>query len=474
MPIIVAAAGAGLGGALGGYLKKNDKASLPDAMPQLDVTAPLNYLQSGTGAVDYYSQLGSGLYQNQLVNARDEIQKGYSDSIATLQPDSQAGQDAMNEMMRMLGMDPIQSTANFDTRLQGLQLSGDTSPLQSLITQATNEKDPTQRAALKSQVLDQLRAAPVVDNTALFLQGVGPIPQYQYAGVQNVDPKTGKPIVDAGPRPIMQTTTQNPNDYGKLKTRVDEQARQALIDNANYTYQMQLQDWKRQQAQTIAAEKANVQNREYQRNNLAADFENSYTPNYDAAYTGQQVTDKIEATPGYKFELDQGTKAVERQGAALGMLGSGNTLMALQNYGTKVGDQYFNTHMGNLASIAQAGLPATSAIAANQTTLGSNLGSLDIMKGQNQSDTFSNIGNTINQNTSSMAQYAYDRAKYDADAAAGIMAQHNALAKQAIASGAGYMSAQTQQQALNYKVAQNQQGGQAYFAQPGNTGNSFY
>lgn len=88
------------------------------------------------------------------------------------------------------------------------------------------------------------------------------------------------------------------------------------------------------------------------------------------AYTPSEVSDRIAETPGYQFQLDQGTKAIERQGAARGMLGSGNTLMALQDYGQQLGMGYFQGYLQNLNSITEGGKAATAAISDNQVGQG--------------------------------------------------------------------------------------------------------
>ncbi len=138
MAMLVAAAGAGLGAWAGGRLKDMAGENIPDDPIKLDTVAPLSFLQQSSDSGSYYNSLGLGLYENSLKSARDEIGKGFASAAAELRPSSQASKSAMNEMMRFMGLDPIQSTVGFNDRLGGLGLAGDTSKISSLIEKATN------------------------------------------------------------------------------------------------------------------------------------------------------------------------------------------------------------------------------------------------------------------------------------------------------------------------------------------------
>lgn len=91
---------------------------------------------------------------------------------------------------------------------------------------------------------------------------------------------------------------------------------------------------------------------------------------YKGKYSQEEVSDKLSQTPGYQFQVDQGTKAIERQGAAKGMLGSGNTLLALQDYGQKQAMGYFQGYLQNLNQVTESGKAATMSIANNEVGMG--------------------------------------------------------------------------------------------------------
>jgi hypothetical protein len=57
--------------------------------------------------------------------------------------------------------------------------------------------------------------------------------------------------------------------------------------------------------------------------------------------------------PSYQFRFDQGQQAVQRSGAAKGLQGSGNILMALQDYGQGAASQEYQAQFNRLSSLAQ-------------------------------------------------------------------------------------------------------------------------
>lgn len=66
---------------------------------------------------------------------------------------------------------------------------------------------------------------------------------------------------------------------------------------------------------------------------------------------------------GYQFNLDQGLNAVTQSKAASGLLGSGSTLTALDNYATGLADSYGQQYESNLQGVASTGQAAASGLA---------------------------------------------------------------------------------------------------------------
>lgn len=94
------------------------------------------------------------------------------------------------------------------------------------------------------------------------------------------------------------------------------------------------------------------------------------------------ATSAFQAGPGYQFAMDQGTQAALRGASAAGMLNSGNTLTALNEYGQGVANQEFNSWLDRLNGMSTQGLQAAAGQASGygakselyQNTAGDRLG----------------------------------------------------------------------------------------------------
>jgi hypothetical protein len=96
---------------------------------------------------------------------------------------------------------------------------------------------------------------------------------------------------------------------------------------------------------------------------------------------GDYVREKLEATPGYQFRLDEGQKRIERSKAARGDLFSGNTLRAIEEFGQNVATDEYEKHVNRLQSLAGAG-----------QTAATNTASLNVQEGNNVANLYGNIG----------------------------------------------------------------------------------
>ncbi len=70
------------------------------------------------------------------------------------------------------------------------------------------------------------------------------------------------------------------------------------------------------------------------------------------------ATGAFQAGPGYQFAMDQGTQAALRGASAAGMLNSGNTLTALNEYGQGVANQEYGSWLDRLNGVSGQGLQA--------------------------------------------------------------------------------------------------------------------
>lgn len=85
---------------------------------------------------------------------------------------------------------------------------------------------------------------------------------------------------------------------------------------------------------------------------------------------------------GYRFQVDQGTRAVTASKAAAGMLNSGSTLKALQTYGQNTARSYLGNYLDQLGNVANRGAGSASALSGarqqlTSTTSQNNLAATD-------------------------------------------------------------------------------------------------
>ena len=78
-------------------------------------------------------------------------------------------------------------------------------------------------------------------------------------------------------------------------------------------------------------------------------------PQGGTAYQGFQ------ATPGYQFQMDQGTAAVNALAGARGGLNSGRTMQDLQTFGQGLANQEYNNYLNRLTGMAGTGFSAAGA-----------------------------------------------------------------------------------------------------------------
>ena len=82
----------------------------------------------------------------------------------------------------------------------------------------------------------------------------------------------------------------------------------------------------------------------------------------DPAASQKALNQYLNST-GYQFNLNQGLEAAQQNKASAGMLNSGSTLKALDQYGTGLADQYGQQYEQNLSEVANRGANSANALA---------------------------------------------------------------------------------------------------------------
>lgn len=119
----------------------------------------------------------------------------------------------------------------------------------------------------------------------------------------------------------------------------------------------------------------------------------AWADQYATPLTQQQITDNITNQPGYQAQLGQGTQAIQNAGSAKGYLGSGRVLKELMNFGQNTLSQYYGDTLQRLAGVANMGQQSASQLAGGQQNQGNALASLYNSLGENQANAALSAGN---------------------------------------------------------------------------------
>jgi hypothetical protein len=138
---------------------------------------------------------------------------------------------------------------------------------------------------------------------------------------------------------------------------------------------------------------------------LGSTAANRYAQLLNNPFTAPTLAE-AEAQPGYQFNLEQGTQAINEHAAATGNLNSGNTGVALQKYGQGLATTTYqqayqnalNTYGTNLNAAAQGvntGLTSTAQLGQFGQAAANNLSNLYLTGGQQQASQLNNQGAAI-------------------------------------------------------------------------------
>jgi hypothetical protein len=107
----------------------------------------------------------------------------------------------------------------------------------------------------------------------------------------------------------------------------------------------------------------------------------------------QALTAFQNANPGYQFQLQQGENAVNANAAKNGMSNSGNTQLALQNFGQGLANTTYNQWVAGLAPYLQSSNAAASGIGSLDSSLGNQLNANYMGQGNANYGAQTSIGN---------------------------------------------------------------------------------
>lgn len=113
---------------------------------------------------------------------------------------------------------------------------------------------------------------------------------------------------------------------------------------------------------------------------------------------------------GTKFQLDEGTAALNSGHAAAGILNSGSTSKALIKYGQNLGSTSFDNYLKQLGGLSASGLTAGQAIGSAGTSGGANAAPFSAQAGNNAASTTGAVGGALQTGLSTLSNYLSPKA----------------------------------------------------------------
>lgn len=199
-------------------------------------------------------------------------------------------------------------------------------------------------------------------------------------------------------------------DAASTQADAAKSAAQLQADQAQKALDFQKQEWTQQQANEAPFLKAG----QGAVNNLASLANDPNFSKYPGGPFQAPTLAEAQQTPGYQFQLEQGTQAINQNAAANGSLLTGNTGTALQKYGQGLADSTYNqdyqralnTYMTNygvwnadtanqfnrLGDLAGIGTSAAANLGAQGTAAANTAANINLTAGAQQGQDLNNIG----------------------------------------------------------------------------------
>ncbi len=130
--------------------------------------------------------------------------------------------------------------------------------------------------------------------------------------------------------------------------------------------------------------------------------------NSQAGITGRQTNafNSFRTDPGYQFAFGQGQKAVQNSAAARGVLNSGQTVKALDQFGQGIADQQYGNWFNRLQSAAGIGQNATGSTAQAGQNFATGSGNALMAAGNARASGYQGVGNAYAGAAGGVAQSA--------------------------------------------------------------------
>ena len=108
-----------------------------------------------------------------------------------------------------------------------------------------------------------------------------------------------------------------------------------------------------------------------------------------------QAFQQFQDSTGFQFRVNQGLEAINQNSAASGLLNSGSTLKALNQFGQNSASAEFQNFLGELSGVQAQGLNAAQTVGSAGSTAGANAGGFIAQAGQQRGQGILGASNEI-------------------------------------------------------------------------------
>lgn len=291
-------------------------------------------------------------------------------------PYSSASANAVQQFQQMLGITPADTkTGTINQQIDALQsqfdaagsnkvnkqVSGILSNLRTVSTQLENSNDPAQRAKLQTQAQGLLNQAlavkPVTTTTTAKAAPVTPTKPIEPYRLMSNDRYGNYALnLPGGPNARLKKIYDDivagkTPDYSTLPARYAERAKE-------WYAKQPVPSAKVEAPKTIST----TDTLDSQLKTSLERLRDSYKTidiNRPQGFTGEEVMEQIQATPGYQAQFEQGMQALTRQQAAAGNVASGAAMLQAQQFGQGLAGTVYQNQLANLGQLAGITMPVT-------------------------------------------------------------------------------------------------------------------
>ena len=420
--------------------------------PTIDIEPALKSFQKGADAIAAQYPIALQYFQQSLGDSMRTTSIGFAEAQGAAFPFTDTARQSMNELRGFLGMAPIDEAQGIKAKVDALgdflrtpgiemdaSIGNVIAGLGNKLEAANNLTDAAERAEARQGILTEIK-----DIKYGVQQDLNEYRKVRYGDTSRKIDKDAKYYGHTG----------LVGQASELRTKLDAAEKPTTaMKKVKGPFGMQLEVPDKASASAPVVSKGQLDNAAVGKvdhtvgvladlknklDDITTDVETKYEPTLGKALTGEEITQKLESMPGYQFQFGEGQKALERSQAARGELASGKAMVEATQYGQKFAQNAYQSHLGNLSSLAGLNIPFAQGSIGMHQQLGQALAGQSMIGGQMQYQNVQGIADArqgaFNLSGQAQTQAAVAQAQLQMEAA-----KANAAAQQESAGGFGQL-----------------------------------